>query len=223
MTFKAQLVCMFFPGFLVIVIGGVLVDALPGFGAGLAAAGFLLLIAWPIFSITVHIRHERKLKRRARDRQSAPVAITTLGTDAEAAETPVHDPLHTFVSAVEFLTFTFAIPVAILGGLGIYCLVTAGEGPDKAAIKAFAGIGSLGLLGAYLLILLRGRSVQTLRVIGVALAVFGLAGTFAVAAVLGDGGATSVGDVVMAVASVVMVAAGIWLAITGRNTFTRAD
>lgn len=60
-------------------------------------------------------------------------------------------------------------------------------------------------------------------VAGVAVAVFGLAGTFGVVSVLGDDGVTRVSDIVMAIASVIMVVVGNWLAITGRNTFKSGD
>lgn len=212
---------MFFPGAVLIVIGGALLEALPGFALAVGMIGFLVLIAWPIFTITVHIRHELKLKRHEKERGSEPVSITQ--ARVPSGDLAVKDPLHTFVSSVEFLIFTFGLPVALLGGLGVFCLVTAGDDPDKQGFKIFAGFGSLGLLGGYLIILIKGRSPRTLRVIGIALAVFGLAGTFAVASALGDAGVSSAGDVVMAIASVVMVAAGGWLAFTGRNTLKRGD
>lgn len=216
-----QLVCMFFPGGLLIVIGGALLDHLHGLGLSLALVGFLLLLAWPIFTITVHIRHERKLNRHKKQRDPEPMSITQARSASE--ELSIKDPLHTFVTAVEARILMFGLPVAILGGLGVFCLVTAGDDPDKQSFKIFAGLGSLGLLGGYLLILVGGRSALTLRIIGVALAVFGLAGTFAVASVLGRVGVTSAGDVVMAIASVVMVAARLWVAITGRNMVKRVD
>lgn len=216
-----QLVCMFFPGGVLIVIGGALLDQLHGLGVSLALVGFLLLLAWPIFSVAVHIRHGRKLKHHTKQRGSAPVSITQVPGPSE--ELSIKDPLHTFVTAVEERVLMLGLPVAILGGLGVFCLVTAGDDLDEQGFKIFAGVGSLGLLGGYLLILLGGRSPLTLRIIGVGLAVFGLAGTFALASVLGRVGVTSVGDVVMAIASLVMVATGLWLAITGRNTFKRVD
>lgn len=229
MTFKGQVVCMFFPGGLLVVIGGALLDVLPGFGLGVAMIGFLLLIAWPIFSIIVHLRHEGKLKRAERlsealgDEHGVDRAVGSTDRGRSRFESSVRDPLHTFLASVELLIFTFGLPVTLLGGLGVYCLVTAGDEPDKQGFKIFAGIGSLGLLGGYLFILIGGRSPLTLRIIGIAVAVFGLAGTFAVASVLGQAGVTSVGDGVMAVASVVMVAAGGWLAFTGRNSLKRVD
>ena len=69
--------------------------------------------------------------------------------------------------------------------------------------------------------MVRGRTPLTLRIMGIAVAAFGLAGLIAVGTVLASDGVTSVGDVIMAVTSVVMVASGLWLAITGRNTFKR--
>ncbi|WP_125240736.1 hypothetical protein [Brevibacterium aurantiacum] len=221
MTFRGQLVCMFFPGGLLVIIGGAMIDYLHGFGVALGSVGFLLLIAWPIFTITVHIRHERRLKRAERQRDSEPVSITQVGAPVE--EVTVRDPLHTFVATVENLTFLIGIPVTMLGGLGVFCLVTAPSDPGKETFKVLAGIGSLGLLGAYLLLIVRGRSAFTLKVIGAAVTVFGIAGALAVGLVLKEDGITSVSDVVMAVASVVMIAGGLWLAFTGRNTFKRVD
>lgn len=215
------MVCMFFPGGLLIVIGGALINVLPGFGLGVGMFGFLLLIAWPIFTIIVHIRHERKLKRHKKQRVSEPVSITQIKAASE--DVAVHDPVHTFLTTVEHLILIIGLPVALLGGLGVFCLVTSGDNHSDQAFKTFAGIGSLGLLGSYLFILIGGRNPLTLRIIGIALAVFGFAGTFAVASVLGQAGATSAGDVVMAVASMVMVLAGGWLAFTGRNTLKRVD
>ena len=69
--------------------------------------------------------------------------------------------------------------------------------------------------------LARGRTPLTLRIAGSAVAVFGTACLIAVGTVLRGDGLTNVGDVIMAVTSVVMIAAGMWLAITGRNSFTR--
>lgn len=219
MAFKRQLVYMFFPGVLLIIIGGVLLDHLHGLGVALASVGFLLLIAWPAFTITVHIRHERRLKRAERQRASGPVSITQVRVPVE--EVTVHDPLHTFVTTVENLTFLIGLPVTLLGGLGVFCLVTVPSDPGKETFKILTGIGSLGLLVAYLFLIVRGRSALTLRVIGAAVTVFGIAGALAVFTVLREAGITSVSDIVMAVASVATIAGGLWLAFTGRNTFKR--
>lgn len=212
MAFKGQIVCMFYPGAILFLLCGTLIDRLPGLALGVGVLGAFVFIAWPIFTIVVHIRHERRLKRRLKAHDSEAVSITE-----------VRDPLHAFVTSVEGFILTIGLPVLFLGGLGIFCLVTVNDDPGKEGFKAFAGVGSLGFLGAYLLFLLFGRSQRTLRIAGVALAVFGLAGVFGVASVLGSEGLTSVGDVVMAGASVVMTVLGIWLAVTGRNTFKRGD
>ena len=213
---------MFFPGgLLIIIITGTLLDVLPDIAKPLGVVAFLVLIAWPIFTIIVHLRHERKLKRHKTQRVSEPVSITQVRAASEGVA--VHDPLHTFLTTVEHLILIIGLPVALLGGLGVFCLVTAGDNHSDQAFKTFAGIGSLGLLGGYLLILIGGRSSLTLRIIGIALAVFGFAGIFALASVLGQAGVTSAGDVVMAVASMVMVVAGGWLAFTGRNTLKRTS
>lgn len=210
---------MLFPGGLLIILGGVLIDHLHGFGVALALLGVLLLIAWPAFTITVGIRHERRLKRAERQRDSEPVSITQVRTSVE--EVTVDDPLHTFVTTVENLTFLIGLPVTFLGGLGVFCLVTAPSDPSKETFKILTGIASLGLLGAYMFLIVRGRSALTLRAIGAAVTVFGIAGALAVGLVLKVDGITSAGDVIMAVASVVMIAGGLFLTVTGRNTFKR--
>lgn len=218
---------MFYPGAILIILCGTLIDSLPGLALGLGLLGAFVFIAWPIFTIVVHIRHERRLKRYLKAHEAEAVSIAEVRAPGEnrahIEDLAVRDPLHTFVASVEGFILTIGLPVLFLGGLGIFCLVTVNDDPGKESFKVFAGVGSLALLGAYLIFLLFGRSQRTLRIAGVAIAVFGLAGVFAVASVLGTEGITSVGDVVMAVASVVMTVLGIWLAITGRNTFKRVD
>lgn len=122
---------------------------------------------------------------------------------------------------VDAVIMMFALPMLLLGGIGVFCLVTLNEDPETTTVKAVGGIASLGLLAGYLFMMVRGRTPLTLRIMGIAVAAFGLAGLIAVGTVLASDGVTSVGDVIMAVTSVVMVASGLWLAITGRNTFTR--
>lgn len=217
---------MFYPGAILLILCGALVHTLPGLALGLGAIGALLFIAWPIFTIVVHIRHERRLKRYLKAHESEPVSITEVRgsvEDSAVEDFAVRDPLHTFVTRVEAFILTIGLPVLFLGGIGIFCLVTVNDDPGNEAFKAFAGLGSLGFLGAYLLFLLFGRSQRTLKIAGVALTVFGLAGIFGVASVVGEEGLTNAGDIVMAGASVVMTVLGIWLAATGRNTFKRRD
>lgn len=210
---------MFFPGAILLLICGTLVHTLPGLAQGVGAIGALALVGWPIFTIVVHVRHRRRLERCLIAHESEPVSITEVRSSVE--DFGVRDPLHTFVTSVEAFILTIGLPVLFLGGIGIFCLVTVNDDPGKGAFNAFAGVGVLGLLGAYLVFLVFGRSKRTLRIGGVALIVFGLAGTFAVASVLVEEGITSVSDIVMAGASVVMTLLGIWLVVTGRNTFKR--
>lgn len=212
---------MFFPGAILLLICGTLVHTLPGLAQGVGAIGALALVGWPIFTIVGHVRHRRRLERCLIAHESEPVSITEVRSSVE--DFGVRDPLHTFVTSVEAFILTIGLPVLFLGGIGIFCLVTVNDDPGKGAFKAFAGVGVLGLLGAYLVFLVFGRSKRTLRIGGVALIVFGLAGTFAVASVLVEEGITSVSDIVMAGASVVMTVLGIWLVVTGRNTFKRTD
>lgn len=219
MTFANKLVCLFFPGAVFILLSGLLSDVLPGIALGMGFVGFFVLIGWPIFSIVVEVRHDRRLKRQQRQHSSEPGPITE--TRRLAAEVPVTDPLFTFVSGVEAVIMMFALPILLLGGLGVFCLVTLDEDPDTTIVKAICAVACLALLGGYLLIILRGRTPLTLRIVGITVAVFGLAGLVAVAsAVVSDGG-PNVADVIMAVTSVVMIAVGLWLAITGRNDFRR--
>lgn len=112
------------------------------------------------------------------------------------------------------------LPTMMLGSIGVFCLVTAGDNSDERTFKTIVGFGALVLLAAYLLFLIRGRSPRSLRLAGLGLVVFGVGCLVAVILVIRDG-LTSVGDVVMLVASIVLIAAGLWLSITGRNTFTR--
>lgn len=111
----------------------------------------------------------------------------------------------------------------MLGGVGALFLFSEGDDPDLEWVKSFVGMSLLGLLGAYLLRLVRRRSALTLRIIGAALGVCGLAGIVAAIASLRGGAITVIGGVILAVACVGLVALGGWAAVTGRNTFKRAD
>ncbi|MGO2861119.1 MAG: hypothetical protein ACTIC1_08190 [Brevibacterium sp.] len=202
MPFELRLLIMFFPGGLLILSGGFLLDVDPDFGTSVGLVGFALLILWPIISITGHARHRAKLKRQEEQ----------VGKEGQVGnedqEEAIADPLHSFVSAVEYLIFTVAVPSAVLGGMGALFVFAAGDDPDLEWVKILAGISMWGLLGAYLLILLRGRSASTLRIIGAALAVCGLAGILVVIAVLKEEGITGFGGVLMVIACVGMVACG---------------
>lgn len=46
----------------------------PGFTLGVEMVGAFLLIAWPIFTIVVHIRHERRLKRYLKVQEAEPAS-----------------------------------------------------------------------------------------------------------------------------------------------------
>lgn len=219
LTFTGHLVSMFFPGVCFIFLSGLLSDALPNFALGVGFVGFLVLIAWPIFTIVVHVRHDRRLKLQ--QKQHIPDHRHSAEAQVSASVVPVNDPLFTFVSGVEAVIMMFALPMLLLGGIGVFCLVTLNDEPGTTIVKAVGGAASLGLLGGYLFMLARGRTPSTLRIVGIAVAVFGLAGLIAVGTVLASDGVTGLGDVIMAVTSVVMVASGLWLAITGRNTFKR--
>ncbi|WP_193086653.1 hypothetical protein [Brevibacterium aurantiacum] len=218
MNFAGKLVCLFFPGAVFIFLSGLLSDVLPGVALGVGYVGFFVLIAWPIFSIVVEVSHNRRLKHQ--QRHHSPELRDT-ETQVLAAEAPVKDSLYTFTSGVDAVIMMFALPMLLLGGIGVFCLVTLNEDPETTTVKAVGGIASLGLLAGYLFMMVRGRTPLTLRIMGIAVAAFGLAGLIAVGTVLASDGVTSVGDVIMAVTSVVMVASGLWLAITGRNTFKR--
>ena len=200
MPFETRLLIMFFPGGLLVISAGFLPDVVPDFATAMGILGLALLIIWPIITITAHVRHSRKLER---------------------GETADH--LHSFVSAVERFTFAVVLPSAVLGGVGALFLFSEGDDSDFAWVKSFVGISLFGVLGAYLLRLVRRRSALTLRIIGAALGVCGLAGIVAAIASLRGGAITVIGGVILAVACVGLVALGGWAAVTGRNTFKRAD
>lgn len=113
-----------------------------------------------------------------------------------------------------------ALPVAVFGGLGLYSLLTAGADPKQRPGKLAIGIGSFALLAVLLLFLARGRTPLTLRLSGIALALFGTGGFSLLVPVL-RGGIDSFGDSVMQIASIVLLATGPWLALTGRNSLRR--
>ncbi|TSI12078.1 hypothetical protein [Brevibacterium aurantiacum] len=219
LTFTGHLVSMFFPGACFILVSGLLSEAFPSLALGMGFVGFFVLIAWPIFTIVVHVRHDRRLRRQQKRRISDHRSITE--PQVSASEVPINDSLFTFVSGVEAVIMMFALPIILLGGIGVFCLVTLNDDPGTTIVKGVAGAASLGLLGGYLFMLMRGRTPSTLRIVGIAVAVFGIAGLIAVGTVLRSDGLTNLGDVIMAVTSVVMIAAGMWLAITGCNSFIR--
>ncbi|AOP54767.1 hypothetical protein [Brevibacterium aurantiacum] len=211
---------LLFPGGILIVAGGALMDVMPGFGLGIGVLGFLLLVAWPIFAIAVNIRHGQRLKRLQKQRDFEPVSITEATPPSD--DLNFRDPLHAFVTTVEQLILIIAIPVLILGGIGVFCLATLHDDPDQELFKLLAGCGALILHSMYVVFLVVGRSALMLRIAGGGLALFGLALTVGVGSELADaGGVTSTSDIVVGIASVVMVVVGVWLLFTGRNTFKR--
>lgn len=163
--------------------------------------GALLLVAWPVFTIGIDVRCSR-LRTHG---QSVPQGLAR----AEAV-----------VNAIKAAMVVVVLPAVMLGGIGVFCLVTAGDDSDERTFRTIVGIGALVLLAAYLLFVIRGRSPWLLRLAGLGIVVFGVGCLVAVILVIRDG-LTSVGDVVMLVASIVLIAAGLWLSITGRNVITR--
>lgn len=178
MTFKGHIVSLLFPGGILIVAGGALMDVMPGFGLGIGVLGFLLLVAWPIFAIAVNIRHGQRLKRLQKQRDFEPVSITEATPPSD--DLNFRDPLHAFVTTVEQLILIIAIPVLILGGIGVFCLATLHDDPDQELFKLLAGCGALILHSMYVVFLVVGRSALMLRIAGGGLALFGLALTVGV-------------------------------------------
>ncbi len=203
MGLRARLLAAVFPGACLIIVAGLLLDTFRVFGAMLGFAGFLVLVIWPVIALVVQVRYER--------RASNGREITQLLGRSYA-----------LVTAVQKFAIFVGIPVAMLGGVGIYCLVTAGDDPDQELAKFLFGIGALLLLAFYLLFLVVGRTVLTLRLAGVACVVFGAGAVILTITEMQDG-IVSPADVAASLAGLVLLAAGAWLLVTGRNTVKRAS
>lgn len=202
MGLRARLLAAVFPGACLIIVAGLLIDtAARTFAVFLGFFGFLVLVMWPIIALTVQIRHE---SRSSRGREIS----TLLGRS------------YVLVTAVQKFALQIGIPVVMLGGVGIFCLITAGDEPDQRVAKIVFGFGALLLLAVYLLLLLLGRSALTLRLAGIACVVFGAGALFTVITEVQDGSVVPA-DIIAAGAGIVVSAAGLWLLVTGRNSIKR--
>ncbi|UVI35247.1 hypothetical protein [Brevibacterium spongiae] len=189
------------PGFILIIGGALLVRVAEAVAIPLIILGVLVLIGWPITAIIVDVRVTRQQKH----------------------DQPISSGLaraHSFTEAVSAITMIFVIPSAVLGGLGIFCLVTAADDPEDTMFKTIVGFGALLLLVGYLSIFAFGRSKTVLRFIGMAVLIFGvicLVGAtqeFIVGEAGRRSGAGLIGGLLMSIA-------GLWLTITGRTTWSR--
>lgn len=182
--------------------GAALVQVSEPLALTLAGVGAAIFLAWPIFTLVIEIRCS---------------ALRKLGLEIGSGL----GRAQTLIARVQGITMLIVLPVAVFGGLGTYCLLTAGADPEQRLGKLAIGIGSFALLGVVLLFLARGRTPMTLRLSGIALAIFGAGGLGLLVPVL-SGGIDSFGDAVMLIASILLLAAGLWLAITGRNSLRRS-
>lgn len=118
------------------------------------------------------------------------------------------------------ITLMIVLPVALLGGLGVFCLVTAAREADHPVLRAIVGVACLLLLATFLVLAFRGRSALTLRFVGVPVALLGIGiGGWAITDWSADG--PTLGTAVGLIASVALLVCGGWLAMTGRNSVRR--
>lgn len=189
------------PGALLLAVGAALANPWPFVAGLLALCGLLLLVAWPVFCIVVEIRTTRRRKRG--------LDISPRLAAAQRA-----------IAAIQAVTMMLLLPTIVLGGLAAYCLLTADEDPGQGMFKIAVGTGSLLLAAVPLLFFAHGRSPFMLRLAGVGVALFGAGGLGM--ALLGDRNRnTGAGELVMLAAGIVMICAGAWLAVTGRNRWRR--
>lgn len=182
--------------------GAAMVQVSEPFALILAGLGVVIFLAWPIFTMVIEIRCARLHKRGLE-----------IGLGLGRAQT--------LIARVHGITLLIALPVAVFGGLGTYLLLTAGADPEQRLGKIAIAIGCFALLGVVLLFLARGRTPLTLRLSGLALVIFGAGGLSLLVPEL-SGGIDNFGDGIMLIASILLVAAGVWLAFTGRNSALRS-
>lgn len=190
------------PGGVLMLAGAALVRVSEPLALTLAGVGAVIFLGWPIFTLVTETRCAALRKRGLE-----------IGSGLGRAQT--------LIARVHGITMLIVLPVAVFGGLGTYCLITAGADPEQRFGKIAIGIGSFALLGVVLLFLARGRKPLTLRLSGIALAIFGIGGLSLLVPELSVG-IDSLGDAVMLIASILLLAAGLWLAVTGRNSLRRS-
>lgn len=198
---RAKIVTVLAPGLILIILGGALMDEWPRPARAASLAGFITLVGWPLVVIITEVRHRWAARRGTPD-------------------PPKRDRLYEFVTAVQTVTLTIVLPVTIFGGLGVYCLVTAVQDAEHSVARAVVGVACLLLLGAFLAFITLGRSSLLLQFVGVPVAMLGLGvGAWSIQDWQTD--RPTVGTAVGLLASVGLLLAGGWLAMTARNTVRR--
>lgn len=189
------------PGMILIISAAQLSRVSEAIAILLYVLGVLVLIGWPITAIIVHVRISRCRKL---GKQMSPGLARA----------------DSFVEAASAIIMTIVLPCALIGGIGAYCLVTAADDPEDQIFKTVFGFGTLLVLVAYLSIFVFGRSQTILRFMGVAVLIFGV--IFLVGAtqefIDGEAGLRSGAALI---GGVLMFLGGLWLTITGRNTWSR--
>ena len=189
------------PG-MILIVGAAL---LGGFAEAIAISfyilGVLVLIGWPLTAVIVHIRISRCQERGQQ-----------ISSGLARAQS--------FVEAVSAIIMTVVLPSAVIGWIGVFCLVTAADDPEDAIFKTVVGFGMLLVLVAYLSILVFGRSKTILRVMGAAILIFGVIFLVGVTQEFIDGEAGRRSGVGL-IGGVLMSIGGLWLTITGRSTWSR--
>ena len=189
------------PGMILIVGGALLGRVAETVAISLYILGVLVLIGWPLTAVIVNVRISRCQERGQQ--------ISSGLARAQSA-----------IETASAIIMTIVVPCALIGWIGVYCLVTAADDPEDAIFKTVVGFGTLLVLVAYLAIFVLGRSKTILRMMGVAVLVFGVIVLVGVTQVFIDGeaglrsGSGLVGGIIMAVC-------GLWLAITGRTSWSR--
>ena len=189
------------PG-MILIVGAAL---LGGFAEAIAISfyilGVLVLIGWPLTAVIVHIRISRCQERGQQ-----------ISSGLARAQS--------FVEAVSAIIMTVVLPSAVIGWIGVFCLVTAADDPEDAIFKTVVGFGMLLVLVAYLSILVFGRSKTILRVMGAAILIFGVIFLVGVTQEFIDGEAGRRSGVGL-IGGVLMSIGGLCLTITGRSTWSR--
>ena len=191
------------PGMILIVGGALLGRVAETVAISLYILGVLVLIGWPLTAVIVNVRISRCQERGQQ--------ISSGLARAQSA-----------IETASAIIMTIVVPCALIGWIGVYCLVTAADDPEDAIFKTVVGFGTLLVLVAYLSIFVFGRSKTILRMMGVAILTFGVIFLVGATPEFIDGeaglraGAGLIGGVLMSIG-------GLWLTITGRSTWSRND
>ena len=156
------------PGMILIVGGALLGRVAETVAISLYILGVLVLIGWPLTAVIVNVRISRCQERGQQ--------ISSGLARAQSA-----------IETASAIIMTIVVPCALIGWIGVYCLVTAADDPEDAIFKTVVGFGTLLVLVAYLAIFVLGRSKTILRMMGVAVLVFGVIVLVGVTQVFIDG------------------------------------